>query len=296
MTILLTGSTGLIGNVFLEHLRRIDLKIKVIIITRNKDITCKSENGSDFEDLVLEYYSIEELEDIKGYVIDIFINLAGFSSSKDDDETMMKLIDANIILPAKLINSVCQKNSLKNFVNFGSFSEYSENLILSPSYLYSATKSAAKSLIDYYSKKFGFNVLNLILYSVYGAKGSTKRFYDYLIESSSSEIAIDVGSGNNCLDWVHVEDVSEWLIKLVSGDIDLNRIQDRYCDLFLGTGEATSLFNFSKALEKNLNMRFNLNWGARPDRDSELKLVQAPIERNPAFLKWNPRKFKDVYE
>ena len=104
-----------------------------------------------------------------------------------------------------------------------------------------------------------------------------------------------MGDPNVSLDWVHVDDVANWLILLVCGRIDLSKISAVHTDVFLGTGVSTSLLEFSDILQNSMGEKFNITWNSELGRNHSIKYVRAPIEKNSGFMKWAPRKLKDIY-
>ena len=106
---------------------------------------------------------------------EIVIHLASYLSASDQFVDILKLIDANLLFLSKLLNAVSEIH-LDLFINTGSFSEYrngDEELI--PAYFYAATKTASRSIVDYYSNNYGFKQTTIIPYTIYGGNDSQKK-------------------------------------------------------------------------------------------------------------------------
>ena len=54
-------------------------------------------------------------------------------------------------------------------------------------YLYSATKTAFKQLLKYYSDLNHYKYINIIPYTIYGEKDSQKKLIDYVKDSLESQ-------------------------------------------------------------------------------------------------------------
>lgn len=256
--ILVTGSTGFIGRFLIQELLKQNFQVGIIVRDSEQSKMIFGDH------LVHIKYDLNTLKyEVKQFSPTIVIHLASYSNSSDDLNSIFELIDSNITFVSTLLNALSDVN-LKLFINTGSFSEYYENDgNLNPTYFYSATKTSAKFIIDYFSKVYGFSFINAILYTVYGEKSKNQKIIDYAIESITSDIPIKMSEGNQILDFVHVNDVVNFYVKMVK-NFNSNTIKMQ--DYFVGTGEGTSIREMVKLLEDITGKRSNIIWGAYHNR------------------------------
>lgn len=146
MKILITGATGFVGRNLVPYLFEHTSK-DICLLVRDKKKVMNSF-------LEVSKYSIitTEIDDWQKQVIayspDIVLHLATYFTNKCDAKNAMELIDSNILFTAYLLEAV-SKTNCKCFINTGTFSEfgYGAGEFL-PNTLYSATKTAVRSLFS----------------------------------------------------------------------------------------------------------------------------------------------------
>ncbi|MFW5879599.1 MAG: NAD-dependent epimerase/dehydratase family protein [bacterium] len=281
MKILITGATGFVGsNLVLELMNK---KYDVNIVVRNIAKAKKILKG-------IKDNSIISLEDnkwkdkVKNLNPEIAIHLASHLTSNDDSESIKKLLSANLVFGTHILDALAS-GDLKYFVNIGTFAEYcNDDGKLSSSYLYSATKTAYRAIIDYYYKKTKFKWINVIPYTIYGGKDSHQKVVDYIISSINSQKAIKMTKGEQVLDFIHINDVVNFFILLIR---NINKINNGYTEYYLGTGTGTSIRKVSEIVEKAFCKKTNITWGALPYRENDIMKAIAPIEKNEKYFEWN---------
>ena len=274
--ILLTGGTGFIGSSLVPKLVKQGYNLALVV--RNKE---KAQH--QFGNLV-EYieFNISTLKvDVENFLPSSVIHLASYSSSHDDKETMLKLIESNIVFISLLLNALSEVK-IKFFFNAGSFSEYHiDNSQLNPTYFYSATKISAKFIVDYFSQLNDFIHVNTIIYSVYGKQSVTKKIIDYSFDALGSSTSIKMSHGKQVLDFIHIDDITGFYIAALEQKEKLIST-----DYFLGTGKGTSIRNMVIKLEKLTAKKANIDWGSRKSRKRDtVYAVSKPI-RHKAIIDW----------
>ena len=162
MNILISGATGFVGRHLVPVLQQGGNKLICIVRDKKKAVEL-------FGDVDISYVHIEHLDEIEKYAPECVIHLAAYLSSKDDLGTLERLLDANIRFGTLLLDSLKRCKSLKLFVNFGTFAEYRYGpMEINNAYLYSATKTAFKQLLKYYSDLNHYKYINIIPYTIYG--------------------------------------------------------------------------------------------------------------------------------
>ena len=275
--ILLTGGTGFVGSHLVPLLKNYDYKIVV------REISLKY----PLEKQIL--YDIKLTDEFKKKVKEfnpsIVVHLASYLSSNDDSQSIIKIIDANILFTSILLESL-KSTDLKTFVNTGSFSEYYLNDgFENPSYFYSASKIAIKPIIKYFKNLKNFKLINVVPYTIYGGLSRSKKVIDLLVESSLSVEPIDMTNGEQVLDFIHVKDVVEFYHECI---INHEIISDNAV-FHLGTGRGVSLRDISTILRDEFNIKVNVNWGALKYRELDIMKAVAPFNVYYNGLDWKPK-------
>lgn len=280
--ILITGSTGYIGSEL----------VKVLLENDNNNIAVVVKNIKKAESLFKDKVTFITTNNatlknnINKFSPDIVVHLASFSSSSDALSDINKLIESNIIFTSVLLDALSDCN-IKLFINTGSFSEYYyNNEVINPTYFYSATKISARYIIEYFSKKNNFKVINAILYTVYGKKSSNKKIIDYAIDSLDSADSIKMSDGKQILDFIYIDDVVNFYINLLYNFSKLN-IKEK--DYFVGTGCGTSIKELVQILEDKTGKKANIEWGANKSRHIDTKQAISNTVKTLEDLVWSAK-------
>lgn len=280
--VLVTGATGYIGRRVVDELGKcLDVKV----MTLNRDIE-KAKGLMNYNNV--EHIAADDWNDVIKFNPDVVLHLATFSTSADDDLTIDKLIDSNLKYGSKLLNALqnCENVRKMLFVNVGSFAEYRLGLQVGfrDAYLYTATKSAFRHIVDYYADKSGFRYITAVPYTVYGGTDTGKKLIDYMVESISAKEPVAMTKGEQVLDFVHVNDVVRFFISMVKHS---DEIETRH-EFHLGTGVGTQVRELAAIIEKISGKSLNINWGGRPYRPLDVMHAIAPKD-NYLSKFWQPQ-------
>lgn len=280
--ILVTGGTGFIGQNLVEKLLASQNKIGLVVRNKPAAFSLFSSNVDYIESENNDNFT----QEIVNFSPDIVIHLAAYSTSRDDLEAIEDLITSNILFVSKLLDAL-RTTELELFINAASFSEYHANdEQLSPSYFYSATKTASRFIIEYFSKINKFKFVNTILYSVYGEKAATKKVMDYIIDSLDSPSSIKMTAGEQVLDFVHVNDVTDAYLALIE---IAQTLGNEYQEYRIGTGQGTTIRQLASLIENITDKKANISWGAVDYRARDTMYAVANLERAKCDLKWAPK-------
>lgn len=283
MRILVTGATGFVGKTLIQRMSESNFPDVAITVRDNNRARLM------FSKLPLKYIAIDEnlAASIRSFNPEIVIHLAAYFTGRSDNESIDALVDANIKFPTHVLEAL-RGTACKAFINVGTFTEFvygaGKN---SYNNLYSATKSALRPIVDYYHKEAGYKWINVIVYSPYGRKNySSKKVVDYLIDAMDSNQPVAFSGGEQKLDFIHVDDMAEFFVRLISR---IDDIHDDFTELHLGTGECHSIREVARIIEQVFNKRINAEWGKLPYRENEAMHTVAPIAAMIKLLKWHPR-------
>lgn len=277
MKILITGATGFVGQHLIPKLDKYNYKLIVrnisAVYTNETQILCDIDNLEAFR------------KSIKEYNPDVVIHLASFLTSADDITNIKNIIDSNILFTSILLESL-KNTDVKMFINTGSFAEYYDDKTKpNPAYFYSASKLAVRPIIEYFKNIIGFKSINIIPYTIYGGKSKSKKVIDFIIDSIKSEIPIDMTSGKQVLDFIHVDDIVDFYVHCLK-NIELLTDDAAY---HLGTGIGTSIKQIAYLIENKTAKKANINWGAKEYRPMDIMKAIAPINKLEKELKWKPK-------
>jgi CDP-paratose synthetase len=200
------------------------------------------------------------------------------------------MISANIEFGVMLLDALSKCTAMKLFVNTGSFAEYHYGQDdFNSAYLYAASKTAFRSFVNYYSSLSDFRFITAIPYTVYGGNMTVKRLMDYIKESMDSNVAIDMTGGEQVLDFIHVDDVSDFFVSVVVNAEKFYSLKSNGAEFYLGTGRGTSIRTLALLFEEKYKKKCNINWGGVAYRDRDIMYSVAPIEKNDPSIGWKAK-------
>ena len=280
MKILITGATGFIGRNLIPKI--INDNHDILELTRSIK---KSQELFGNKTTRLEITDIKFKEKISEFNPEVVIHLASFLTSSDKLEDVNKLLDANLYFLSKVLDSVSSVN-LKLFINTGTFAEYFKgNENFEPAYFYAATKTASRAFVDYYSIAYNFKQCTIVPYTIYGGEDSQKKIIDIIYDSTKNKTAIDLSPGEQVLDFIHIDDVTDFYTLVIR---NINKLSNK-SNFKLGTGIGYSLKELSTKIEEVTHLKANINWGAKKYRKSDVMLAVADIDYMRKLFFWEPK-------
>lgn len=285
MNILITGATGFIGQNLIPLLTQQCSDIHILTLNRNVLKAKQLYPSNLFPNII--HTSANDWSTILQFNPEVVFHLAAFSTSLNTTEVIEPLISSNITYGVQLLNILEKCSSLKLFINTGSFAEYRLGVgTYNSAYLYSATKTAFRAFLNYYSSLCTFKYITAIPYTVYGGKPTIKRLMDYIMESLDSPEPVNMTAGEQILDFIHVNDVASFFIhvvKHIEKYLKLNNGEEFY----LGTGHGHTIREIASLIEKETGKSCNINWGALPYRIHDTMHAIAPIAKNIELSGWH---------
>jgi CDP-paratose synthetase len=282
MKILITGITGFVGKNLLPLLQIDGNELLLIVRDANKinswnvlneSTNCIFTTDADWKDTV------------KSFKPEVVLHLATFSTSLDDAKSIDQLIQSNLQFGTHLLDAL-KGTSLKAFINVGTFAEYHNNSrAYSPAYLYAATKTAFRSVVQYYQAIEGFKSFHVVPYTIYGAADTQKKLINYIVDSFDASEAVKMTPGEQELDFIHIEDVVHFFVTLISS---VDQIEGSFHEIHLGTGVGTTPKRIASILETYIGKKANIEWGGRPYRPLDTMLAKATHHLPSTIINWKP--------
>lgn len=175
---------------------------------------------------------------------------------------------------------------MKLFIYTGSFAEYRLGVKrIDTAYLYSATKTAFRAFLEYFTQLNDYKYITAIPYTVYGGKPTVKRIMDYMMDAKDSKIPVDMTGGLQILDFIHVDDISSFFFHTIKNIETYMKLSNGE-EFHLGTGIGTTLRQVASIIERECGCKLNINWGGHPYRDRDTMYAVAPIMRNVELTGW----------
>lgn len=283
MRVLITGSTGFLGMPLTSRLLTEGHECCLIVRDAAR---ARSMFGPAPFVIQCDGVNSDIHEGVKDFSPETVIHLASHLTAADDRAALDLLLESNVIFLAHVLDAL-KESGLRLFVNTGSFSEYFlGDDMLNPAYLYSATKIAARPIIEYYSKARGFSHVNVIPYTVYGAPSRSRKVLDIIMGSLDSPMVVQMTPGTQRLDFIHIDDVVDCYAAIVNAT-GIEKFDGQ--DLHLGTGQGTTLREVVSIFERISGRRANIHWGGLPYRDRDIMYSVAPGSSLAKGLNWHAK-------
>jgi nucleoside-diphosphate-sugar epimerase len=254
--VLISGGTGFIGSGVVDLL--IQLNAQVGIISRsqpNEDGVqwFKAEDSSPFPS-----------DEIKHFNPEIIIHLATQFAATHTRADINSLITSNIEFGTQLLESAVQVGA--TFVNVSSSWQHFDGREYSPVSLYAATKQAFLDIAEYYSET-GLDFRNLTIYDTYGPTDERNKLVSQLLNAAASGRSIAMGSGDQLINLLTVEDVVSAL--LLISTLPAPDESDSL-DYVVRAPESISIRQLVEVIQQVTGKKIDADWGARPSRAREM--------------------------
>lgn len=247
--VLLIGGTGFIGRYILKRLINYGAKVTILALFREGEYNgellreCNLLKGEVFDSEIQNY--------IKKNDWDYVINCGGFINQGLDKKTEDEMCRAHFDSVRELVGLV--ENRIKRFIQTGSAVEYGNNPVphredmrempLNP---YAAAKVAATHYLQMKYRTFGFPVVILRPFFVYGEGQDKNKLIPYIIDRAKRGEDIVLHNPDSIRDPIYVEDVAEAYIRaLIIEGIEGEIIN-------LGTGKGYTVKEMAEIIIKKI--------------------------------------------
>jgi len=283
--ILITGATGFVGQHLLPALIETHPNIEILTVNRNIEKAKKL-----FSSEKCNHILTADFQSIITFNPDIVIHLATLSTSRNDNEIIKPMIEANIEFGVQLLSTLSKCDNLKLFVNVGSFAEYRLGTDrINDAYLYTATKSAFRHFVDYYSNLAHFKYITAVPYTIYGGSDTAKKIIDYIYESLTAQAPVKMTKGEQVLDFIHINDVVSFFISVINNAQNILEKLPNGEEFHVGTNKGTKICDLAKIIEKNAEKSCNIDWGGLSYRPMDVMYAVAPIKKNMKIINWETK-------
>jgi len=253
--LLITGSSGFIGNLFLKSALEKNYIIFDILRVKNKknkDLNfLRKKYRKNYKSIFYSKYSNLSKE-LKNKKIDYFINFATLYKNTHSYNEIPKFIDSNITFPNMLMDLIHLK--IKKVINFGTMMQHTSGKDYNSKNLYASTKSAFEIILNYYySKNKNFKYYNLKFYESFDENDKRKKLIPTLIKNYKKNKKTNIISGKLELNLIHVKDI----INAINILLKKNFMSGTYCLKNMRNIKIKDLIkNINKKSEKKLKIKF----------------------------------------
>ena len=284
--VLVTGITGFIGSNLVKKMISHGWNVEAIV-RRGSHIELLSQ---DIRESVVfhEYGDNNTLATIVSMARpQVVIHLASLFLSRHEPNDVGPLLDSNVVFGTHLLEAM-SRYGVKNFINTGTAWQHYQNAAYSPVNLYAATKEAFGNILQYYEEGHDIHAITLQLSDTYGEGDRRKKVFQLLREAADSGIPLEMSPGEQLIDCVHVDDVTDAFI--MAADYLLSK-QYELCGTYaVSAGKAISLRELVTRYEKIIGKPIPVMWGKRKYRPRE---VMQPWNKGKLLPGWG-RKHREL--
>ncbi len=302
MNILITGVAGFIGSNLADVLS-LQSKYQIIGIDNFDGNYCrkiKEQNirgllsKSNFKFVEADVCSEKSMEDIfSDNSIDTVIHLAAKVGVRPSMEAPLEYIETNVKGTAVILEAM-RRNNVSKMIFASSSSIYgantkvpfsesdsTENIIS----VYAATKLAAEQLNKLYHDVYGFSIINLRFFTVYGERQrpdlAIHKFFSDIMNGKSITI---YGAGDTSRDYTYVGDI----VSGISSAIEYINKNDNVFEITnLGNNKPVNILELVKKIELITGVQANILYKPLPSGD--VIKTYADISKAKMLLSYFPK-------
>ena len=285
---LVTGASGFIGTRLVARLLSEGRPVSAVV--RSSSVVPGEWRGR-VRVIACDDFSDSNLRRLVDTPVDVVFHLAAYGV-KPDHRDVGEMLRINVELPAALAQLCSEWRA--PMVMAGTFSEYrspsAQSLLLEDSpleqgKLYGSSKAAGGLMAGAIAHNSGVSFRLLRLFKVYGVGEAPHRLLPALVTGLSKRERVAMSAGTQVLDFVHVDDVIEAMLRT---DVH-GREKGGIATWNVATGRGHSVREFAESVARAMEADVALlGFGALPVRkDDEPWLVGSP-DRLRSELGWQP--------
>ena len=152
--ILITGSSGFVGNLFLKNALKNGFQVTDILRDKNR----KNKDLNKLRKIYQKSYKsifykrfIDINKKLKNKKFDSFINFATLYKNSHLNKEIPSFIGSNIVFPSVILDTVVVK--VKKIINLGTMMQHTDGKNYIPQNFYASTKSAFEMILFYFTQR-----------------------------------------------------------------------------------------------------------------------------------------------
>ncbi len=219
--ILITGSSGFVGNLFLKSALKNGYHVVDILRDKNR----RNANLKQLRKAYPKSYKsifYKKLKNInkklKNKKFDYFINFATLYKNSHLNSEIHNFIESNIIFPSIILDTIIFK--VKKIINFGTMMQHIDGKNYVPENFYASTKSAFEMILAYFVQRNKYiKFYNLKFYESFSEFDKRKKLIPTLYKNFKKNKITKVVTKNLELNIIHVEDLIRSIYSLLHKNI-----------------------------------------------------------------------------
>ena len=278
-TILVTGTSGFIGKIFLKNALQQGYQIIDILRLKNKnnkDLNLLKKKFSKSYKSIFYKNNDEIKNKLLNLKIDYFINFATLYKNDHNHIEIPKFINSNIIFPTTILDLIYMK--VKKIINFGTMMQHINGIDYIPKNFYASTKSALEMIINFYAfKNKNLKFYNIKFYESFSENDNRNKLIPTLIKNYRNNKKTTINSKKLELNIIHVNDI----VRSVYIILNNNFKSGSYC---LKQNKNVKISKLITKLNKKLKKKLKIEYIANKFD----KTIKSKIK---TLKKWKPDRF-----
>jgi nucleoside-diphosphate-sugar epimerase len=283
MRALVTGAAGFVGGHLARRLQRKGWEVHAVVRPAGHHVVWDPDQPSGVEhihdgttDGIRKIVEIAEP--------DITFHVASLALPEHMPEDVESLVQSNVLFGTQILEAL---NSAGGgpFVNTGTSWQHYNNDVYNPVCLYAATKQAFEDILRYYVEATSVRAITLQLFDTYGPEDKRPKLLNQLLRAARASKALEMTSGEQKVDFVHVEDVVD--AYCIAADRLLVNEKVRHEIYGVSSGNPLTLREFVLLCQSRGLQELDVRWGARQYRAREVMAPWTGYKRLPG---WNPSR------
>jgi nucleoside-diphosphate-sugar epimerase len=276
-TALVTGATGFIGRHLVRRLSSDGWTVQALV---------RATTSLRLTPPIGAHQVPRGTDDLVGLVRElapsVCFHLATDFRARHAADDVDAMLEANVAFGTRLAEALTQADHCP-LVNAGTAWQHFEGRDYGPTSLYAATKQALEDVLRFYTEVEGLPVATLKFFDTYGPGDPRPKLVPLLMAALHREETVELSSGEQLVDLLHVDDAVEALLAVAS---------------FLAGGDGSPA-QFSAHSDSPVTVRrlvqilgdvtghtLRVRWNARADRPREMLTPWRFAPRPPG---WTPR-------
>jgi UDP-glucose 4-epimerase len=283
-TILITGSSGMIGTRLSEKL--LDKNYKVIGFDRQKNVWNEKIDKLTVRGNLLKKEDFKKIPEDIDMVVHLAANARVYDLVLEPDLALENIVSTYNVL------EFCRQKNIKKIIFSSSRETYGNrkkavaketdvdiNLCESP---YAASKISDEVLMHSYSKCYGIDNIICRFSNVYGMYDQSNRFVPVMIEKMKKNKDVEIFGKDKILDFTYIDDCIDGVIGCIE---KFDQSKNNTFNIAKGKGE--KLVKVAEIIKKNLNSKSKIKIGK--SRTGEVAKYVADILKAKKYFNYSAK-------
>lgn len=278
-TILITGTSGFIGKLFLKDALRKGYNVIDILRfknKKNKDLNSIRKNFSKNYKSIFFKNNNEIENKLYNLNVDFFINFATLYKNNHTHLEIPKFINSNITFPTIILDVIYKK--VKKIINFGTMMQHLNGKDYMPKNFYASTKSALEMIINFYAlKNKNLKFYNIKFYESFSENDQRKKLIPTLIKNYQNNKKTKINSKKLELNVIHANDIIKSVYIIL-------RNSPKSGSYYLKQNKNIIISKLVSQLNQKLKKKIKVEY-------NDVKFDKIPKSKIKLLKKWKPDRF-----